>query len=144
MSSETVGDGSPPVAPWVMRSCCAEGSNSPPTRLPGGGGILRVPPETRNGRAKGGYGLWQGASGAHTPQWVCKPRATSRLPSSLPPTPPEAITTVRPTGCASFSQRQRCVELAKPRLAGGGQAAAGIGQSPRLAAGKNPRQRARS
>src|SRR3990172_2155711 len=58
---------------------------------------IRVPPETRNGRAKGGYGLWQGASGAHTPQWVCKPRAT----------PPEAITTVRPTGCASFSQRQR-------------------------------------
>lgn len=88
--------------------------------------LIRVPPETQNGRAKGGYGLWQDASGAHTPQWVCKPRAT----------PPEAITTVRPTGCASFSQRQRCVELAKP--------AAGIGQSPRLAAGKNPRQRARS
>src|SRR3972149_5623131 len=95
---------------------------------------FRVPPETRNGRAKGGYGLWQGASGAHTPQWVYKPRAT----------PPEAITTVRPTGCASFSQRRRCVELPKPRLPGGGQAAAGIGQSPRLAAGKNPRQRARS
>ena len=32
---------------------------------------LRAPPETTNGRAEGGCGIWPGASNEHTPKWVC-------------------------------------------------------------------------